>query len=188
MKKHLSLLLLATFAFAYSNAQDTIKLKEITKNPKSDRYKIVTDRPPQAVYVELGNEIPDLSVFYDRRFNKTVDGLGYRVGIGKPLDTYYSNGASINFGLNYLVGNNKKGRFLEISVSQTVYTNSKGTSYYDPFFGTYYNSAAPNVTQISVGYRSQPTEGGFNFRGGISPLLINSLSDFAAYISFGLNF
>lgn len=188
MKKALSLILFVSLAFVSLKAQDTIRLKGISKNPTSDRYKIVTDRPPQAVYIELGNELPDLSVFYDRRFAKTVDGLGFRVGIGKSLDNYYNNGASFNFGLNYLIGNNKKGRFLEISASQTFYANPAKETYYDPIFRIYERTFNYNLTQFSMGYRSQPIQGGFNFRGGISPLIFNGIDNFAAYLSFGINF
>ena len=188
MKIQITLLIIMTFCCTTVIAQDTIRLKNITKNPTSDRYKVVTDRAPQAIYVELGNEIPDLSVFYDRRFAKRVDGLGFRLGVGKSLDNYYNNGASLNFGLNYLIGNNKKGRFLEVSISQTIYTNSKSETIYDPFFGSMFSYYTPNIAQLSIGYRSQPTEGGFNFRGGISPLVINGFDNFTAYLSLGYNF
>lgn len=182
MKKQFFLLLIATFACISLKAQDTIRLKEITKNPKSDRYKLVTDRPPQALFVELGGEYGDLVVNYDRRFSKRVDGFGFKVGVGKSID--HSSNFLFNTGMNYIVGNNRKGRFLEVSLTQSFYL---GTETNITMFGNY--TDPKNITQFSLGYRSQPTEGGFNFRGGIAPIIYQgSFDNITFYLSFGFNF
>ncbi len=187
MKKLFTLLSITLFSSSIAIAQDTIFLKKARFNPKSERYKVVTDRAPQAVFLELGNEVPDVTVFYDRRFSKTVDGLGFKIGLGKSVEDY-ENGISFSGGLNYLVGNNKKGRFLEMSLTQTIYTRPYQTSTNSSFSSYYFSRGTPNITQFSIGYRSQPLLGGFNFRGGISPIVLNGYDLFTAYFSLGLNF
>ena len=58
--------------------KDTVRLREISRNAKV----VVTDRPPQAVYFLIGGSGPLLSVNYDRRFQKRVNGAGFAVGLG----------------------------------------------------------------------------------------------------------
>lgn len=181
MKKEL-LLLITIISCTTIFAQDTIRLKNITKNPKSDRFKIVTDRAPQAVFIELGGENGDLILNYDRRFGKRVDGFGFKLGLGKSID--YDAGVVFNTGINFLVGNNRKGRFLEVGATQLFYTNRVEYNYWNYSYKRQINS-----TQFFIGYRSQPTEGGFNFRAGLIPLIINGFyGEPSLYISFGYNF
>ncbi len=102
----------AFFVIILLHAQDTISLKK-----EAQRNKIYTDRPPQAVFAELGGNAIVLSANYDRRFGKKTDGLGFRVGIGYS----FSNDPgffSIPVGLNYLLG--KKSNFFEIGVGETA--------------------------------------------------------------------
>ena len=61
----------------YSQQQDTIHLR---KQSLSDH--LVTDRPPHALFMELGGTGLALSMNYDTRFSKRVDGLGIRMGLG----------------------------------------------------------------------------------------------------------
>src|SRR6185312_8168067 len=77
--------------------KDTVHLKVISQNQKN----IVTDRPPQAVYFLIGGSGPILSVNYDRRFQKRLNGAGFAVGLG----FWGVSGASIfsiPVSLNYL--------------------------------------------------------------------------------------
>src|SRR4026207_1687902 len=97
MKKLLlsaSLSILISLSFAQV---DTVRLKNIQKNTAV----IVTDRPPQAVYIQIGGSAPLFSINYDRRFSKRVNGLGFAAGIGY----YGESGASlfsIPASINYL--------------------------------------------------------------------------------------
>lgn len=78
MKKfYLTLILTICFGILFAQ-KDTVRLREISRNSKS----IVTDRPPQAVYFLIGGSGPILSVQYDRRFSKIVNGAGFSAGIG----------------------------------------------------------------------------------------------------------
>ncbi len=178
MKK---LLLTLSFAFllcSINYAQDTIRLKGITKNPNSDRYKIVTDRPPQAVYVELGGELGNITINYDKRFSRRLDGLGLRLGIGRSSN--FGNFV-INSEVNYLIGNNRKGRFFEFGLGHTFYSEYR--SYYSE-----HNKRSNQTLQFSLGYRSQPIQGGFFFRGGLCPIVIGGNESAAVYIGLGYNF
>ena len=51
---------------------DTIRLKNKENNGIAN-IKIVTDRPPQAVYFGLGGAGPIFSIIYDRRFAKKLN-------------------------------------------------------------------------------------------------------------------
>ncbi len=160
--------------------KDTIHLKNIEKASRN----IVTDRAPQAVYFQLGGSGPILSVNYDRRFQKKLNGLGFAVGIG-----YFGvEGVSlfsVPVSLNYLFGHNS--HFVELAAGTTFV--SAQTS---DFFGSGSNSGSGFLYHINVGYRYQPTTGGFFFRGGVSPIF-TSASDGGGhitsyYLGFGHNF
>jgi hypothetical protein len=99
--KRITFLFFLTFTIASSIAQvDTIRLKN---NAGSGDRKIVTDRPPQAVYFGIGGSGPLFSVNYDRRFGRKLNGLGFTAGLG----FFGATGASI-FSVpvleNYLFG------------------------------------------------------------------------------------
>lgn len=187
VRKKISFFILLFITYSRAFTQDTIRLKNITKDPKSDRYKIFTDRPPQAVYIELGGYYGDLVATYDRRFFKKVDGFGFKLGVGKSID--YDNGVVLTPGINFLVGNNKRGRFLEVGVNQIFYTEPEKIYSYISSSGYVYVDRQRNHTQFFVGYRSQPTQGGFNFRGGLVPLSIGGYyTEPTVYLSLGYNF
>ena len=179
MKIQITLLIIMTFCCTTVIAQDTIRLKNITKNPTSDRYKVVTDRAPQAVYVELGGELGNITVNYDSRFSKRLDGLGFRLGIGRSSN--FRNFV-INSEVNYLIGNNRKGRFFEIGLGHTFYSD------YRSFYSEYNVRRSNQTIQFSIGYRSQPIQGGFLFRGGLCPIVIGGYESAAVYLGLGYNF
>jgi hypothetical protein len=187
MKFKANILLLAALAIGFiANAQrDTIYLK------KESKKKIFTDRPPQAFYAELAGAGLGFSANYDRRFNQKVDGLGFRVGLGYSFQNDFKF-TSLPLGVNYLIGNSDKGRYFEAGLNGTLMfvgsSNNNYTSY--NYFG---NSRIPYnstqfVTTINLGYRSQPIRGGFNFRAGLTPMLLNGETEISAYLSFGYNF
>jgi hypothetical protein len=172
MRKSL-LTLVLTMALATGFAQrDTVRLKKMQQESS-----IITDRAPQAVYFQLGGSGPVFSVNYDRRFSKKVNGLGFAAGIG----FFGSSGEaifSLPLSLNYLIGSNS--HFVELAGGATFLTSSSG----DLFEA----GSGLTIGHVNVGYRYQPTKGGFFFRGGISPLFIGGAYGTSFYLGFGHNF
>lgn len=98
--------------------KDTIRLEKIAEQNKA----IVTDRPPQALYFQLGGSGPILSVNYDRRFSKKLNGAGFAVGTG----FWGGSGVSIfsiPASLNYLFG--RRSDFLELAAGATFATSGR---------------------------------------------------------------
>jgi hypothetical protein len=174
MKKLLlstTLSILISLAFAQV---DTVRLKNIQKNTAV----IITDRPPQAVYIQIGGSAPLFSINYDRRFSKRVNGAGFSAGLGY----YGESGASlfsIPVSLNYLFG--RSNHFIELAGGATYFSAQSS------FFGS--DESETNIFfHINAGYRYQPTRGGFFFRGGISPLFAEGEFVTSFYLGFGHNF
>jgi hypothetical protein len=169
-----TLLLILTTLFALTSfSQDTIKLSKSYLDPTSDRYKVVTDRPPQSVFLELGGPALILSANYDRRFEKRTDGFGFRAG----FSTFKVEDLGVGiftFGINHLVGNNKKGRFFESGINYTLATAK--------------NAETGGFSSLTIGYRNQPVQGGFCFRAGLNPIFIENTIFPWPYLSFGYNF
>ena len=116
MNKNFLFIALFLFCTAYAaTAQvDTIRLRGDGSRPK-----IVTDRPPQAVYFQVLGSGPILSVMYDRRLGKKVNGLGFAVGLGywgEDGDNIFS----IPVQLNYLFG--RQTHFIELAGGTTYVT------------------------------------------------------------------
>jgi hypothetical protein len=176
MKNIIFTLILILFASTIFAQKDTVRLKRTAEENRV----IVTDRPPQAVYFQLGGPAILLSANYDRRFGKRVNGAGFAAGVG-----FFGGGGDALFtlpvSLNYLFG--RRSDFVEVaggatfasSTSSDFFTDSKST-----------NSSL--IYHLSAGYRHQPTTGGFFFRGGISPLF--SQGDYITwfYLGCGYNF
>ncbi|MCX6209125.1 MAG: hypothetical protein NTZ59_06365 [Bacteroidetes bacterium] len=188
MKKQILIATIFLFSICQSFSQDIIRLKDPKKTFK-------TDREPQLVYVGLGGPAIGLSVNYDRRFNKKVDGLGFNGGIGFSLSSGNNlSYTTIPFGINCLLGNVKKGRYFEVGITETILMmgSPKSSNGYYSNYALANQQLYPNSTYIFtnfiIGYRSQPSDGGFNFRGGINPILFQGGTDLGAYLSFGYNF
>ena len=163
------------FGKAYSQ-KDTIKLKRTETEVRN----IVTDRPPQAVYFQLGGSAPILSVNYDRRFMKKLGGPGFAVGAG----FWGVSGIAIfsaPVSINYLLG--RKSDFIEVAGGTTFIIGSV-----NDIFDDSKSSGSGFVHHINVGYRHQPALGGFFFRGGVSPLFVSGEYITSYYIGFGYNF
>ena len=169
----MSLLFLGLNLFAQN---DTIKLREISREKKN----IVTDRPPQAVYFQIGGAGLLLSGVYDRRFTKRVNGPGFAVGLG-----YYGalgfNIITVPVSLNYLFG--RSSHFVEVAAGAT-YVSASQIGLFNDESGT----ESGVMIHSNLGYRYQPTKGGFCFRGGFSPLFYQGESVMFYYVSFGYNF
>lgn len=171
-------LILCTFLSVYFSAfsqHDSVTLKKAHQNDYT-----VTDRPPQAVYGELFGRGLLFSANYDRRFNKRTDGLGFSGGMG-----YLSiDGVSIftiPVSINYLLG--KKGKFFELGA---------GASYFTVDVSDVNKASSSGSTVIgttTIGYRSQPENGGFMFRAGFNQFYKNNnFIPYYPYISFGYSF
>ncbi len=174
MKFYLTIILCCCICFAFAQ-KDTVRLREISRETKN----IVTDRPPQAVYFMIGGSGPLLSVNYDRRFQRKVNGFGFAAGVG----FYGVSGVSIfsvPVSINYLIGRNS--HFMEIAAGTTFISATA----IDFFNGN--NSGSGFIHHINAGYRYQPTRGGFFFRGGVSPLFYQGEYATSYYVGFGHNF
>lgn len=183
-KNTFTLALLTVLWGTVFSQQDTVFLK------KESKKKIITDRAPQALFAELGGPGIAFSANYDRRFNKEIGGLGFRVGLGYSFDEYFKF-TTIPVGINYLMGDKTKGRFFEVGLNGTLLLTGNNNSYYYGDIFTVDNLEANSsifVTSVILGYRSQPTRGGFNFRGGVMPLFVQGDPGIGAYLSFGYNF
>lgn len=170
-KNNFCLLLCCFLSFSLAAQQDTVRLRN-----QGSKTTIITDRPPQAVYFQLLGSGPILSVKYDRRFRKRVNGAGFATGIGfwgeSDIKIF-----SVPVQVNYLFG--KANHFMEVA-GGTTYV-SAAESFFD-------SDESGFIHHLNVGYRHQPTQGGFFFRGGYSPLFYSSETITSFYLCFGLNF
>jgi hypothetical protein len=164
----IAFLFISFFSFGQT---DTVRLRNI-----SAKTPIVTDRPPQAVYFQVLGSGPILSVKYDRRFGNRVNGLGFAAGIGFWSESEIAI-VSFPLQLNYLFG--RKDHFIELAGGTTYVTS--GESLFD-------EDESGFIQHINIGYRHQPTRGGFFFRGGFSPLFFSGESFTSFYLGFGHNF
>ncbi|HSJ67651.1 MAG TPA: hypothetical protein VK921_08250 [Anditalea sp.] len=123
----------------------------------------------QGVFVEvLGNGLI-YSVNYDTRFSQRFDGIGGRAGIGYiAIDG--TTLTTMPFLLNYLFGKEK--HFFEIGVGPTVILASANSGGFGPVGDRERGSAV--IGTMSVGYRLEPTDGGFMFRAGLTPIFDSS--------------
>lgn len=174
------LFLSAFFVFivtALSAQKDTIRLRGMEK----ERKEIVTDREPQVIYFQFGGSAPIISVNYDRRFSKKVNGAGFTAGLG----FWGASGVSIfsiPASVNYLFG--KTSSFIEVAAGATFITATT----LDLFEEDTRESGSTVFYHFNLGYRYQPIRGGFFFRGGISPLVVPGGYFTSYYIGFGHNF
>ena len=149
-----------SFVIGFLFAQkDTVRLLEISR----DKKLIVTDRSPQAIYFLIGGSGPILSVNYDRRFQKRVNGAGFAVGLGFFGESGISI-FSIPVSVNYLFG--RDSHFLEIAGGTTFISAAAGD-----FFHSENQSGSGFIFHLNAEYRYQPTRGGFFFRGGNQPII-----------------
>ncbi|CAN5197652.1 hypothetical protein BH09BAC2_BH09BAC2_19270 [soil metagenome] len=165
MKK---LVLIFIFSISYS-----VAFSQYEKN-------VITDRPPQVIYFQVGGSAPAFSLNYDRRISSTTNGFGFALGIG-----YYgfsqAHVFSIPASVNYLFGSEIN--FIELAAGATFIngTTSKilnGVSTNESDFLYHFNA----------GYRYQPAAGQFFFRIGASPLFGDGGYITSFYLGLGHNF
>jgi hypothetical protein len=122
----------------------------------------------KSIYAELGG--PGVISFnFDTRFSKKEDGLGGRIGVGGfSFRNLFDDGTTtiifLPMGLNYLMGKDHKNYF-EIGAGVTpVFSSYKGSNSADD------ETLRTTFGHLLFGYRLQPANGGFTFRGFISPV------------------
>ena len=186
MKRFALLTIIFVISTGIALCQDTVHLRSLAK------HKVYTDREPQVWFAELGG--PGIfSANYDRRLEKRTDGVGIRVGLGYSFDNNFKF-TTIPFGVNYLLGHTNNGHFLEVGVNETLImigANNTTNVYVTPSYSIAGQSVEANqtytMTTFCLGYRSQPNQGGFNFRAGLMPVFFKGSTNFGAYLSFGYN-
>lgn len=160
---------------------------------------VYANKRAQNVFFEALGPGGVYSFNYDTRFKNRQDGLGGRVGIA-----YFSDNddrlLTIPVAVNYLLG--KKGKYFEVGAGATFfyfnsYSSSRffGNGYYSPTYDPSGNYEYKRRSQtgafgsLSFGYRYQPIDGGFSFRGGFSPIFSSSeFVPYWPYLSFGYSF
>ena len=134
---------------------------------------------PDAIYTEFLGQSYLFSVNYDRMlFNTTPHNIALRAGLGVWANISFSStdnesGVVIPLNVSYVYGSNHK---FELGLGFTIAPNvtlHDGTNHVHDF----------TITGI-IGYRYQPIDGGFLFRGGMVPVL----GDEGIIESFGLSF
>lgn len=135
----------------------------------------------KSVFAEIGG--PGLaSINFDTRFQKKNDGLGGRIGIGG----FSIDGSTLFLlpvGVNYLIGKDDR-NFFEVGGGFTFvsYSENDRYGYNDDDFTTSFG-------HLSIGYRLQPANGGFQFRAAIVPVFNkDGFVPYYAGISFGYKF
>ncbi|MDB5197284.1 MAG: hypothetical protein JWP88_1655 [Flaviaesturariibacter sp.] len=145
-------------------------------------------------FAELGGPGILFSANLDKRFNNTSLGFGARAGFGfVTVDDYQYNSGGSFFGrqisvatfpiqLNYVFGKGTSPHTFEVGGGITIagrkidifnYYNNQGSS----VFGT-----------ASFMYRRQPSNGGFSWRAGFTPIIGNGFIQPSAGLSVGYNF
>lgn len=112
----------------------------------------------KAVYVELLGNGVTFSANYDMRFTNKADGIGGRIGIGY-VGVEGDGILSIPVMANYLLG--KNGKYFEVGLGATFL--SSDADIFD-------SNTSGTVGTMSFMYRRQPTDGGFMWKIGITPL------------------
>ena len=138
----------------------------------------------QAVYFEILGPGVTFSANYDTRFQNTNNGLGGRIGV-----SYFAlDGTSIftlPVQLNYLLGKNN--HYFEVGAGATFASISDSTNEEDQDILFVTDSGVMGT--MTFGYRRQPINGGFSFRGGFTPIFgQGNFMPFWPYVSFGYTF
>lgn len=182
MIKPLPLLLLIALCIS------TLTVHAQKLSPADSVEKAYANKRAKTFFFELLGPGAAYSVNYDIRFSKQQDGWGGRAGI-----SYYANAGEHLFTLplvlNYLAG--KHGKYFEVGAGITYYNVNSNDLFFD---NSNYGSSPNDINSgilgtLNFGYRYQPVEGGFSFRGGVSPVISSErFLPFWPYISFGYAF
>ena len=139
------------------------------------------NKRPQAFYFEILGIGGLYSVNYDTRFTAKPDGLGIRGGISYTQVSDISL-FTLPVQLNYLLGKSEK--YFEIGLGATY-----ASAALDMFEDENDASGSTVFGTMTFGYRKQPLDGGFMFRGGVSPVFGKGyFIPYYPYLSFGYSF
>jgi hypothetical protein len=174
-----TLTLLLSFSIGCLFAQhDTVYMHLAKKRIRP----IAIKRPPEALSLQFFGSSPFLSVNYDRRLKRRVDGLGFSVGIGGSSvkdSTKNKPVVTLPLALNYLFG--KHTDFIEVCGGVTLVSN------YLDIFNSVTADKVGFYAHVGLGYRHQPVLGGLFYRLGVSPLYSPEESGMSYYFGIGYN-
>lgn len=147
---------------------------------------VTREAPQNVVFIEIFGQGGLATFNYDRRFTKSSDGPGFRIGAGY-VNVGNFEGYTIPVSLNYLIG--KDSKYFEIGM---------GLTYGRIGLIDAYDNEPRIASTMFVGFRFQPPDGGFNLRAGLSPFFGNIKKEgeenevffipYYAGISFGYSF
>lgn len=154
----------------------------------------------KSFYTELGGGGILMSMNYDQRFSSESKlGFGYRIGLGfgigefqdKYIHSEWGGGYwetktrsyySIPVGLNYIFGSSNKAASFEVGGGVTYLTRKVTIDYWNYYNNYYYYDVNSIYTEAKPGniigyltfmFRLAPTNGGFSFRVGFTPIINN---------------
>ena len=140
-------------------------------------------------YAELGGPGILFSANIDRRFTKTNLGIGARIGLGFITDDFgdYNDYEpksilTVPFQVNYIFGKPNSVHSFEVGAGATFVGKKIDIfSYSDTTKRSVFGTA-------SFMYRRQPSEGGFSWRIGFTPIIVGSYVQASGGASIGYNF
>jgi hypothetical protein len=166
-----------TVGYQFRNSAPSNSLTNISQQ----ELVAVPEAPAKALFAEIGGSGGFLSLNYDTRLTKSYKGWGLRIGLGTITDLN-SVALTVPFGLNYLSG--EKTHFFEMAVGATFFGFSEQNQ--DSWFSfRNLKFLAPNAW---IGYRYQPMDKRFFFRGGFNQYFASGISGFLAYPFPGFSF
>ncbi|HLG35617.1 MAG TPA: hypothetical protein VI757_12115 [Bacteroidia bacterium] len=159
-----------------------LSVKNIFSQDISPKQMVMESKPQNTFFVELAGQGLAFTVNGDFRFSGTMNNMGVRAGIGY-INVGKESITTIPLGLNYIMG--KNGKYFELGIGATFISGD--------IFNSSNQSGLFTLGTMFFGYRSQPLDGGFNFRAGITALFRTASEDsfFIPYypgISFGYTF
>lgn len=122
----------------------------------------------QSVYVEVLGSGLLYSFNYDTRFTQRHNGIGGRAGIGY-LAVDGARLTTLPLMVNYLFGHER--HFFEVGIGTSVLIASEPIDF-APVGER--NRASGAIGTMNLGYRLEPTDGGFVFRAGLTPFFGSS--------------
>jgi len=132
--------------------------------------------PRKNVYVELGGNGIAFNVIYESRFNKSSNGLGYKLGVG-GFSGSSTKMVTIPVGLNWLLSKDNK-NFFEMGFGATFLHYDELYWYWPDGPGSYYPTEVVGLTidnknsvfgHMTLGYRRQPSTGGITWGVAVTP-------------------
>jgi hypothetical protein len=133
--------------------------------------------PRKNVYVELGGNGIAFNVMYESRFNKSSDGIGYKLGIG-GFSGSSTKMVTIPVGLNWLLSKDNK-NFFEMGFGATFLHYDENYDWYWPdgsvnrypteVVGLTVDNKNSLFGHMTLGYRRQPPTGGITWGVAVTP-------------------